>query len=67
MKIFFCSFQKLLDSCLLTDDEMAMGPEKWEEELVEVDKINLTLGDDEEGEEEEEEGDEVPRKLINEQ
>ena len=61
------SFQKLLDSCLLTDDEMAMGPEKWEEELVEVDKINLTLGDDddedEEGEEEEEEGDEVPRKF----
>jgi len=54
------AIQKLLDSCLLTDDEMAMGPEKWEEELVEVDKINLTLGDDdEEGEEEEEEeGDE---------
>ena len=49
----------------MTDDEMAVGPEKWEEELVEVDKINLTLGDDddddEEGEEEEEEGDEVPR------
>ena len=40
---------------------MAMGPEKWEEELVEVDKINLTLGEDEdeEGEEEEEEGDQV--------
>ena len=50
----------------MTDDEMAMGPEKWEEELVEVDKINLTLGDDDEddeGEEEEEEGDQVPRKF----
>ena len=39
----------------MTDDEMAMGPEKWEEELVEVDKINLTLGDDDD--------EEVPRKF----
>ena len=53
----------------MTDDEMAMGAEKWEEDLVEVDKINLTLGDDddddEEGEEEEEEeGDQVYRENV---
>jgi len=23
------SFQKTLESCLLTDEEMAMGPKKW--------------------------------------
>jgi len=54
------AIQRTLDSCLLTDVEMEMGPERWEEEFSEVDKINLTLGGDDEeldedGEEESEE------------
>ena len=28
-----------LDQCLLTDDEMEMGLEKWEETMASVDKI----------------------------
>jgi len=44
--------QKTLDACLLTDAEMAMGPEKWAEEFAGCDKLNLNLGDDDEEEEE---------------
>ena len=54
------TIQKILDKCLLTDEEMEMGPEKWGEAFADVDKIQLTLedgGDEEEGEEEEEEDD----------
>ena len=49
--------QKTLDMCLLTDEEMALGPEKWKETMADVDNIQLALDedDDEEGEEEEEE------------
>ena len=43
--------QELLDSCLLTDEEMALGPEKWKETMEEFDTINLELEDDEEDEE----------------
>ena len=56
------SVQKALDACLLTDAEMELGPDKWEEEFGgEVDKVQLTWGedsdnDDEEGEEEDTEG-----------
>ena len=46
--------QKLLDSCLLTDEEMALGPEKWKETMEDVDIIKLSLDDNDE---EEEEGD----------
>merc|ERR1719330_1812314 len=55
------AIQKILDRCLLTDEEMEMGPEKWGEAFADVDKIQLTLddgGDEEEGEEEEEDDDE---------
>ena len=55
------AIQKILDQCLLNDDEMEMGPEKWAEAFADVDKIQLALDegdDDEEGEEEEEEEDE---------
>ena len=52
------AIQKLLDQCLLDDEEMEMGPEKWEEEFADVDKLQLDLGDDDEGEEEEEEEEE---------
>merc|ERR1719427_2147933 len=50
--------QKLLDACLLTDEEMEMGAERWEGELVEVDKIDLMLEEEEEYEEVEEEEEE---------
>jgi len=55
------AIQKILDQCLLNDEEMEMGPEKWAEAFADVDKIQLALDegdDDEEGEEEEEEEDE---------
>ena len=46
--------QKILDECLLTDKEMALGPEMWQETMEEFDTINLELEDDEEDEEDEE-------------
>jgi len=48
------AIQKILDICLLNDEEMEMGPEKWEEVFADVDKIQLTL---DYGDEEDEEGD----------
>merc|ERR1712203_251127 len=35
--------QKILDECLLTDEEMALGPEKWFETMDEDDNIQLGL------------------------
>jgi len=49
------AIQTLLDQCLLTDEEMALGPEKWIEEFEEYDNIKLSLDKDEEEEEDEEE------------
>jgi len=47
--------QKILDKCLLDDEEMEMGPEKWAEVFADEDKIRLTLDfDDEEDEENDE-------------
>ena len=37
------AIRKLLDDCLLTDEEMEMGPDKWGEDFADVDKIKLTL------------------------
>merc|ERR1739844_558796 len=52
--------QKILDECLLNDEEMALGPEKWEETMADVDKIQLALEGDDDGEEgEEDEKEEV--------
>merc|ERR1711997_1023050 len=48
--------QKILDQCLLTDEEMVLGPEKWFETMADQDKIQLSL-DQQEEEGEEEEGD----------
>ena len=42
--------QDLLDQCLLTEEEMALGPEMWKETMEEVDIIKLSL--DEEDDEE---------------
>ena len=55
-KLNHLGIQELLDRCLLKDDEMALGPEKWEETMAAVDKIGLVLEDydsEEEGDEEE--------------
>merc|ERR1719290_523605 len=53
------AIQGILDSCLLNDEEMSLGPEAWAESMAEVDKIQLSLedsDDEEEGEEENDEG-----------
>ena len=52
--------QKKLDLCLLTNEEMVLGPEKWEETMAAEDKIKMKIDEPEEddGEEEEEEEDE---------
>ena len=46
--------QKILDECLLTDEEMALGPDMWKETMEEFDNINLELEEDEDDEEDEE-------------
>ena len=40
--------RKLLDECLLTDDEMALGPKKWKETMEHLDSIKLDLEDEDE-------------------
>ena len=45
--------QKLLDDCLLTDEEMALGPKKWKETMEQFDTIKLALDSDNEEEDEE--------------
>ena len=47
IKLQHTAIQKALDQCLLNDDEMNMGPEKWEEAWKEEDKIQLNLDYDE--------------------
>ena len=45
--------QELLDSCLLTEEEMALGPERWLETMGHLDTIQLELPgpeDEDEGE-----------------
>jgi len=41
------AIQMALDKCLLTDEEMSMGPEGWAESMGPLDKINLALEGDE--------------------
>ena len=50
--------QKVLDMCLLTDEEMTLGPEKWKETMTGEDKFQLTWEEAEEEGEEEEDGSE---------
>merc|ERR1712111_315081 len=50
--------QELLDSCLLTDEEMALGPDGWMEKFEEFDTIKLALPEDDEEEDEDDEDDE---------
>ena len=35
--------RKILDDCLLTDKEMALGPEMWKDTMAEFDNIKLNL------------------------
>jgi len=49
--------QKILDDCLLTDEEMALGPEMWKETMEEFDNINLELEEEDDEEEESEDED----------
>ena len=41
------AIKKILDECLLTDEEMALGPEMWKETMEEFDTIELELEEDE--------------------
>ena len=51
------AIENLLDQCLLTDQEMALGPDQWKESMEHLDRINLVLEDVEEDEDEPEEED----------
>merc|ERR1711990_1394506 len=44
--------RKLLDECLLTDEEMALGPKKWKETMEHLDSIKLDLEDEDEDDDE---------------
>jgi len=43
IKLDHAAIQFALDKCLLNDDEMNMGPEKWKEIWADEDKIELSL------------------------
>jgi len=47
-KLNHINIQSILDKCLLSDEEMTMGPDKWEETWSDEDKIQLFLGEEEE-------------------
>ena len=47
--------QQLLDECLLTEEEMALGPEGWKETMEHLDKIKLELEEFEDEDEDEDE------------
>ncbi|XP_066915489.1 zinc chaperone YciC-like [Clytia hemisphaerica] len=58
MTLKYETIQKILDECLLTDDEMKLGPEKWFETMESEDKLKLSLdvSDDEDEDYEDENG-----------
>ena len=49
--------RKLFDKCLLTDEEMSLGDEKWKELWDHLDTVNLWLPDGDSGDESEGEDD----------
>ena len=51
------AIQELLDSCLLTEEEMELGPEKWKETMEQFGAIKLELEECEGVEEEEDDED----------
>jgi len=46
-KLDHINIQSILDKCLLIDEEMELGPDKWEETWSDEDKIQLFLGEEE--------------------
>ena len=49
------AIENLLDQCLLTVEEMALGPDQWKETMEHLDRVNLVLEDEEDEEDEDEE------------
>ena len=49
------AIENLLDQCLLTEEEMALGPDQWKETMEHLDRVNLVLEDEEDEEDEDEE------------
>ena len=49
MSLKYETIQKVLDECLLTDDEMKLGPEKWMEKFGEDAPLRLFLVEEEDG------------------
>merc|ERR1712036_136466 len=39
------TIQNILDQCLLTDEEMSLGPESWKETMEDLDNIQFFLED----------------------
>ena len=39
------AIQELLDQCLLTEEEMTLGPDKWKETMEDEESIVLELDD----------------------
>ena len=56
MSLKYETIQKVLDECLLTDDEMKLGPEKWFETMESEDKLKLSLDVSDTEDEDEENG-----------
>ena len=50
--------QELLDRCLLTDEEMAMGPKEWKKNWADLDRFKLVLDESDDEDEEESDDDE---------
>ena len=67
MKLDHLAIQKALDECLLTDEEMNMGPEKWQETWYEEDKIQLSLEDEDDDDDVEDDEDENKEEKEDEQ
>merc|ERR1712142_1433666 len=65
-KLKHLSIQEALDSCLLTEDEMKLGPRRWEETMGPLDKIKMSVDYDVDGGDEED-GDEVDEGEIDEE
>ena len=63
-KLKHLAIQETLDDCLLTDEEMELGPSKWEETMEKLDKVQMSLGSDEDESDEENEDDETVPSLF---
>merc|ERR1712083_590201 len=66
-KLKHLEIQKVLDDCLLNENEMKLGPEQWEETMADDDPIQLGVEDndsDEEGEEEGVEKDSITEEIL---